>query len=48
MESLSVDHFASFVEVTELNEKSEIFNASETANVKKDDVVSIELAGGLI
>ena len=48
MESLPVDHFAVFVELTELDEKSEIFNASETANVKEDDVVSVELTGGLI
>ena len=48
MESFKVDDFATFEDLAEAEETSNIFIASETTNVKKEDVVPIEFIGGLM
>ena len=45
MESFPLENFAVFVKSAVPEDMSDIFNSSETINVKEEDVASIEFTG---
>ena len=48
MESFPLDDFAIFVELAQSEDTSNIFKPSVTTNIKEEDIVPIECAGGLM